>query len=439
MLTFNSADEVYAFLNQFLNFERKIDPVEYRLDRMHALKKLYGAPDEAFAIIHVAGSKGKGSTSTMLARIAQEKKNGVGLYTSPHLLHFTERIVIDGKPVCDEVLLASAAELAGGMVSKKPEDFPGGETPTYFELLTMLAFLCFRRAGCWIAVIEVGLGGRLDSTNIITPIASVITPIELEHTEILGDTIEKIASEKAGIIKPGIPVFVNSVKEDATAVFRKKAQELGAPLFLASEEMEISDISVSAEGTKFTGIWKKNTQSGRKKTFAIPMIGKVQAQNAALAAIAAGALGYSEAQIDAGLAKARLRARFEIMPLSPAMVLDGAHTPDSARACAQDFAAIFPGGGILLFGCAKDKNPEAMALELGAQFTEVFVTKPGTFKESEPAAIEAAFLQRGFSVERIDDTKDAIRKARARSIEKNLPLLVCGSFYLCAEAAALFP
>ncbi len=438
MPSFNTPDEVYAFLNLFLNFERKIDPVEYRLDRMHSLKKIYGEPDTAFQTIHVAGSKGKGSTSTMLARIVQQKKNGVGLYTSPHLLYFTERIAIDGEPVSDEILLASAAELAAGLESRLAEDYPGGEEPTYFELLTMLAFLCFRRAGCWIAVIEVGLGGRLDSTNIINPIASVITPIELEHTEILGDTIEKIAMEKAGIIKTAIPVFVNSARGDAIAVFREKARCENAPLLLLSEEMELSDISISADGTRFSMAGLKGGDSAYKKIFTIPMIGKVQAQNAALAALSARALGFSWQQIEGGLAKARLRARFEILPLIPAIVLDGAHTPDSIHACAEDFATVFPGGGILLFGCAKDKNAEAMAFELQTQFREVIITKPGTFKESDTRSMSTAFLAHGFSTEKIEDTKLAIETARSRSLEKKLPLLVCGSFYLCAEAAALF-
>lgn len=455
-MTFRDADEVYAYLNRFLNFERRLEPTEYRLDRMERLKALYGKPDEAYRVVHVAGSKGKGSTATMIASILQASGRLVGLYTSPHLLSYTERIAIGGRPVDDAVLLPAASELADAMEGERPEDFPGGEAPTYFELLTMLGFLCFRRAGCDDAVIEVGLGGRLDSTNVVRPAACVVTPIELEHTELLGDTIPKIAAEKAGILKAGVPAFSSATRPEALAVVRERAEALGCPLVVLDEAASLSGVTIGRDGTSFrleptevgvTPSASATVASAVRATVAdsfaawkgirarTPLIGVVQARNAAIAAMVSAYLGCGRDDIERGLASARLRARFEILEGPPPAVLDGAHTPDSMAAAASDFKAIFPEGGLLLFGCAKDKDARAMARVLGQAFSEVVITRPGTFKESDPAAMEEAFRSEGFSVERLDDTDAAIERAMRRSDATGRPLLVAGSFYLCAAAA----
>jgi len=436
-MIFTNADAVYAYLDRFLNFERKLEPTEYRLDRMQKLKELFGRPDEGYHIIHVAGSKGKGSTATMLASILQASGATVGLYTSPHLLSFTERIAIQGVPVDDKTLFAAAGEISGLMEHESPDDFPGGESPTYFELLTMLGFLCFRRAGCTDAVIEVGLGGRLDSTNVVQPLASVITPIELEHTELLGTTIPEIAWEKAGIIKQGVPVFTSAARPDALAVFRARATELGSALTVLDEVADIVDCAIDETGTSATVRWRDEERFGSALRLHTPMIGTVQARNAALAATVARSLGHGDEAIVSGIAAASLRARFEIVRGNPVVILDGAHTADSIKACADDFARLFPGGGVLLFGCAKGKPPRPMAQSLRAAFSEVHVTKPGTFKESDPADIESAFLAEGFAVTRIDDTRAAIDAALRAASERGLPLLVTGSFYLCAAAASV--
>ncbi len=436
-MRFSDPGDVYAYLNRFLNFERKLEPTEYRLDRMHRLRELFGRPDESYRVVHVAGSKGKGSTATMIAACLGAAGRRVGLYTSPHLLSFTERIAIGGVPVDDGTLLSCAAELAVTMDGEGPEDFPGGEAPTYFELLTMLGFLCFRKAGCDDAVIEVGLGGRLDSTNVVTPAACVITPIELEHTELLGGTIPLIAYEKAGIVKPGVPVFTSATRPDALAVIRARALELGSPLTVLDEAVSLEDVQVSAAGTSALAMWRDKSIFAAPMELRTPMIGRVQARNAAVAAMVAGSLGVGEPAILRGIGSARLRARFEILSGDPVVILDGAHTEDSIRACAEDFSAIFPGGGHLLFGCAKDKPARPMAAALRPFFSSAIVTKPGTFKESDTADIEAAFAAEGFGVSRIDDTDEAIGTAMRRASAAGLPLLVTGSFYLCAAAASM--
>ncbi len=436
-MTFSNPEEVYAYLDRYLNFERKIEPTAYRLDRMQALKELLGRPDECYRVIHVAGSKGKGSTATMLASILQEAGAKVGLYTSPHLLSFTERIAINGVPVDDQTLFASALEIADLMEHKTEADFPGGETPTYFELLTMLGFLCFRRAGCTDAVIEVGLGGRLDSTNVVTPAVSIITPIELEHTDLLGTTIPQIAYEKAGIIKPGIPVFTSATRPEALAVFKARAKELGASLTILDEVAEIRECSIDRHGTSATVCWNQITGFGPPLWLRTPMIGSVQARNAAFAATVAKSLGYDDRIIAKGISAARLRARFEILSGNPIVILDGAHTADSIRACTDDFIRLFPDGGVLLFGCAKGKPPRLMAQALKNGFSEAIITKPGTFKESDTADIEEAFMAEGFRTTRNDDTESAIHAALKQATDRGLPLLVTGSFYLCAAAATI--
>lgn len=442
-MSFSSADEVYAYLNRFLNFERKLEPTAYRLDRMFALKELFGAPDEAYEIWHVTGSKGKGSTATMIASILRQTGARVGLYTSPHLLSFTERIAIDGVPVDEAVLVRSAEELEAGLRGREPEDFPGGEAPTYFELLTMLGFLSFRAAGCTHAVIEVGLGGRLDSTNVVKPKACFITTVELEHTELLGDTIPKIAYEKAGIIKPGVPVYSSAWRPEAREIIRRAANERGAPLRELDEEADLLGVRIGRKGTSF-GLSLRDdglraacgAGQGAWELFT-PLIGEVQARNAALVALGALDRGIEPKAIAEGLAKARIRARFEIVEGDPLVVLDGAHTADSTAACAHDFVEAVGSQGVLLFGCAKDKDPAGMAAALRPVASRAVITKPGTFKESEPEKIAAAFRAAGYEVVLEPETAVAVGLALEAAQAAELPLLVTGSFYLCAEVAAV--
>lgn len=436
-MTFSTSDDVYAYLDRFLNFERRLEPKAYRLDRMQALRELFGRPDAAYRVVHVAGSKGKGSTATMVASILGIDEPVVGLYTSPHLLHFTERIAINLLPVSEPAIIEAAIELADRLATESPSDFPGGETPTYFELLTMLGFLCFRNAGCTSAAIEVGLGGRLDSTNIVQPVACAITPIELEHTDLLGTTIPAIAAEKAGIIKPGVPCFTSATRPEALDGIRDKARLMGAPLRVLDEEATLEAYTIDQSGTTALVRWRDDSLFAGPLELHTPMIGLVQARNAALAAMLCRSLGASVEAIQQGIARARLRARFEVIPGEPTVVLDGAHTADSVRACADDFGRLFPGGGVLLFGCAKGKPPRPMADALDALFDSVIVTKPGTFKESDPAEIAAAFGDAGYSVTRVDETNEAVHLALEQAGRRGLPLLVTGSFYLCAAAAAI--
>jgi dihydrofolate synthase/folylpolyglutamate synthase len=293
------------------------------------------------------------------------------------------------------------------------------------------------------------MGGRLDATNIVDPALSVITLIELEHTEFLGDTIAKIAGEKAGIIKPGRPVLVAAQKQgespDAISVFRAKARETGSRLFYFPEIVEIRDLTLGREGTSWTLV--RGEKEAHLST-AIP--GAVQAANGSLAAIAVS-LVFPEIPPEyaaRGIADFTLPARFERLSLpsgAPPLVIDGAHTARSAEECAKTWEALYGKGGILLFGCAAGKDVVSMAKKLLPLFSVVIITRPGTFKKSEPEKIYAKFAffakdcaAGGAAPELLylPETGEAIKKALALSRERGLPLLGAGSFYLAGEIRA---
>ena len=435
---FAGSDEIFDYLMRFVNVE-KGQKTEFKLDRMRSLCAALGDPQEAYATLHVAGSKGKGSVSAMAARVLEAAGRRTGLYTSPHLLRWKERISLAGEELPEELLLDSMDELLPFVEGKTAADFVGGELPTYFELTTLVGFLAFRRAGCDAAVVETGLGGRLDSTNVIESRASVITPIELEHTEWLGDTIPKIAFEKAGIIKPGRPCCLSRQRPEAREVFVRACEERGSPLLEAPKLVRVEDLVVDRAGTRARLVFTEGKPFAKPLEVRTPLLGAVQAENMALALLAAAqvepALGPEAAA--AGLRRASLPARFEIVSEEPPVVLDGAHTPASARLCLETFESLFPGPKALLFACAVDKHHEELASILAPRFESVIVTKPGSFKQSDPAAAFASFASRNAASRLVEDTAQAVRTARDEAAAAGLPLLVTGSFYLCAEAAAL--
>ena len=233
---FSTSDEVFEYLLGYVNVEKGQATV-FKLDRMQYLAERLGNPHKGRLTIHVAGSKGKGSVSTMSANILSAAGLKVGLYTSPHLLRWKERISFPDKEISEEVLISAMEEILPLVEGKKAADFPGDEMPTYFELTTLVAFCAFRALGCDAQVIETGLGGRLDSTNIVDPDVSVITPIELEHTQFLGDTIAKIAFEKAGIMKPLQAGLRLAPKRRSHASLRSQGCRNGKPPFQAGESI----------------------------------------------------------------------------------------------------------------------------------------------------------------------------------------------------------
>lgn len=440
---FASSADVFRWMDGFINMERGQSSKSFRLDRMELLVALAGRPDRACPTIHVAGSKGKGSTTTMIASILDAAGLKTGRYVSPHVVDYSERVGLARGPFPEEVYIRAGEEtreildraLAAGPGGRSPY-LPGGEEPTFFELMTLLFFLCCRRASCAAAAVETGMGGRLDATNVVDPEASVITPIELEHTEFLGSTLAAIAAEKAGIIKEGRPVVVAGQEGEALDVFARVAAERGSPLRYAPEEARLKDVRVSREGTRARIEFADPALFPSPLDIELSLVGEIQAQNAALAALAVRTAfpRIADEAILRGLAAATLPARFERVSEDPPVVVDGAHTARSVRIAADAFVPLYGDGGILLFACALGKDVRAMAEALAPRFSRVIVTRPGDFKKSDPQEAYRAFALLHPRTELVDDPEEATARAVALGREAALPVLATGSFYLAAIA-----
>ena len=420
---------------------------------METLAALAGNPERYVPSMHIAGSKGKGSVAGMLAAMLEAGGFRPARYMSPHVSDIRERISLGSSFFDESIYCAAGSELREVVEIRLPRTrsklfdplSEDGEAPTYFELLTLLFFLCARRAGCNALVVETGMGGRLDSTNVVEPLVSLISLIELEHTKFLGNTIAKVAAEKAGIIKNGKPLVLAKQCSEALDVFIAKVAEKQSPLIYFPDTVLISDLNVHHNGTDFTlapvqGSTAAQALLSGPLALSIPIPGAVQAENAALAIIALKKAfpGIGEESIRRGLEKARIPARFEKIADEPPLIIDGAHTPESAALCAETFCSLYGEDGILLFGCAADKNAQAMAEILLPCFSEVVITTPGTFKISDPEKTYTAFISACYGAGKDKtvfekDTGRAIQRVLELSRKKKKPVLVTGSFYLAAE------
>jgi len=381
----------------------------------------------------------------MVASILEAGGLKAARYMSPHVSDFRERVSLGNSFFAEDVYRAAGDELRDLVENKLPAArialfdpaTEEGEAPTYFELLTLFYFLCARAGGCDAMVVETGMGGRLDCTNVVTPLVSAITLIELEHTEWLGNTIAAIAGEKAGIIKPGRPVVLARQKAEALEVFRNRAAEKNSPLFYFPDIASVQGVRLHPGGTDFSLVFNGKSPAGDPQSLelSIPIPGTVQAENAGIA-VSAVRIAFPEIGDDVirrGLERAKTPARFEMISGDPPFILDGAHTPESVSLCVQTFCSLYGEGGILLFGCAADKNVVAMAELLLPRFSRVIVTRPGNVRSSNPDAIFRAFAPGGGKTTLVPDTGDATRRTLELSREKGLPVLCTGSFYLAAE------
>lgn len=380
-----SLDYLYSFVDYSLtrNFRNAAD--KFNLDRMRNLLAGLGNPHQRYAVIHVAGTKGKGSTSAMIASVLEAGGYHTGLYTSPHLIDFTERIQVNRLPISHD----DFSELLERI---KPEIVKIPELTT-FEIATALGFLYFAEQNVDCAVVEVGLGGRLDATNVVDPKVSVITSISYDHMQVLGNTLSQIAGEKGGIIKPGRPLVLAPQNDEARLVLTRMADERKSPLTQVGKDYLYASLAHSLENQTLL-VWSSAdqdllndfVQSGGRTDWepahlVIPLLGFHQVENAATAYTALqilkqNGLVLSEEQIKAGFARVSWPARFEILQHDPLVIIDSAHNRDSAlklRLTLDDYLAGLP--VVLLFGASEDKDIDGMFSELSPRVREVVATE----------------------------------------------------------------
>ena len=428
-MTFGSLEEVFRYIESFTNLEKSgslFTSRSYRLDRMQLLLERFGHPQLAYRTIHIAGTKGKGSTATLLAHALKSAGVRTGLYTSPHVISYVERIEVLGQEPDTPWILALGEQIRATVERLPAETIQTMGSPNTFELLTLLAFCTFREAGCEYVVVETGIGGRLDATNLVDPELCLITPIELEHTDVLGDTLEAIAREKAGIFKPGKPIYSAPQPGEVRKELKLAAERAGSPITFLDEQLDSFQAHFSASGTQLRFALK----GGQEFSYSLALIGTVQAENAALVHLAAErSLPWLLPALETGFAAASLPARMEVLRRDPAVVIDGAHTPRSVQIVLDTFTRLFGTEGVLLFAAAAGKKIPEMAQILAPAFREVVVTTPGTFRESNAEEVRRAFARLNPNTLLIPETAQALSRARQLAGSQR-PLLVTGSFYL---------
>ena len=420
---FKNVDDAFNWMVSFTNLEKKPDLSKrgYRLDKMEFLLEIFKNPHMSYKIIHVAGSKGKGSTCGFLASILNEAGYKTGVYSSPHLIDFRERITNNHNFFSKNSYLSVINKIKNKLSDMNFEDFPGGE-PTTFELMTLAAFMIFKKEKCQLVVLETGLGGRLDSTNVVTPIASVITPIELEHTDLLGETIEEITGEKAGIIKKGVPVFTSNFEKKVLEIIRSRADSLQSPFYNISEKYS----SFVNENGSFL-IYKSNE-------YKLGLEGRIQGENALLAIKVINKIfpNITTEIIVEGLMKTTIPGRFQKLQAKVPVIVDGAHTKNSIKNTVDTFTSLYK-SGTLIFGALEGKDITSMVLAIKGYFSKIIISKPGTFKNSNLPDLQEVFITEGIQTEIIEDPRGALREAESY----NSPILVTGSFYMAGEIAKI--
>lgn len=391
------------------------------LSRITELCDRLGHPERALRVIHIAGTNGKGSTAALLTSVLRAAGYRVGTFTSPYVRTFNERIAIDGEPVSD-YLLAKAVETV------RPHADAMADHPTEFELITAVGFEIFRRKHCDVVVLEVGLGGRYDSTNVIEePLLSVITGIAFDHMQLLGSTLSEIASEKAGIIKFRRPVVTAKLDPEAAAVIEAEAAAKEAPLrTVAPERIKVSAQSLSGILMDYKGYTGLCTS----------LIGSYQPKNIALVCEAVRALeecgiAVGEDALYRGIAEAKWPARFELLQKDPPVVFDGGHNEEGVTAAVATAEKVFGGRKpVLLTGVMADKAYEKMADIIAPAVCEVFTLRPDNPRALPADELAAVYTVRGIPAHPCETIPEAIAAARRRAAQLGLPLLILGSLYL---------
>jgi dihydrofolate synthase/folylpolyglutamate synthase len=398
----------------------------FDLRRMEDLLHRLGDPHLSARAVHIAGSKGKGSTAAMIAAGLCAAGFKTGLYTSPHLVTLRERINVDGKPILKRDLADVVARLRPH-AEEMDRERTYGELTT-FELLTAIAFLHFHQQGADFQVLETGLGGRLDATNVVTPEVCVITSISLDHMEVLGNTVGQIAAEKAGIIKPGAPVVCSPQSEEAATVIRETCLRKRARLISVE-----SDISWRKTGSSFA--WQSLEVKGRRESYrlTIPLLGAYQLQNAAAAVATLELLDISKESIEAGLANTYWPGRLQVLRRRPLLVVDGAHSGDSARKLKEALEQYFQFDHlILIIGTSADKDMSGIVTALAPIANSVIATRSRHPRATTPEAVAGEFARRGVIAKTAENVAQAVAKAQGIAGKRDL-ICATGSLFLVGE------
>ena len=404
---------------------------EHRVERMRLFLSFLGNPEKAFRTYHIAGSKGKGSTASYLSAIITGYGRKCGLYTSPHLFSVRERFTLSGAFFSDSLYINTCNKLLEKTGSFIFPSSQGPEKPTTFEMYTAFAYILFKEAGCTDAVIETGLGGRLDATNTIESEAVFITEIELEHQDVLGKTIREIAKEKAGIIVSDAPVFASCHDEDAKSIMHEKAKEMGAPYYHIDDYVKSFHTETLQDG-EHTSFSIGNT--AYSLTLSMPT--HAMAENAALALLGGSVLSLITDSGIRKLEKTQLPGRFEKRRIGESLiVIDTAHTPVSAAASCDAFCSIARQNPVLILGLVSGKDEEGIIKALFHPFTHIIITKPSSYRKSDPRGLleKAARLFPEKDISLIENPDEALDSALSLSSD----ILITGSFYLASEMERL--
>jgi dihydrofolate synthase / folylpolyglutamate synthase len=422
-------DYLYSFVDYSLKRNFRYTPGQFELGRMYSLMEKMGNPHLKYPIIHIAGTKGKGSVSAFCEGALRAAGYKTGLYTSPHMDDFNERIQVNRQPIPHELFIE--------LVDEFRNVFESVSKLTFFEITTALAYLYFARQEVEAAVIEVGLGGRLDATNVCQPLVSVITSLSYDHTAVLGDTLAKIAAEKGGIIKFGVPVVIAPQVQEARSVINQIAAECQAPLTVLGDDIHYDRLTFSLFGQSLR-IFSSNGMG--PVDLEIAMDGSFQVENAAVAYAALrvaserGLEKLNDQTIAQGFKQAKWPGRFEILQLTPPLVVDSAHNRDSAMKLRRALDEYFPDLPVtLVFGASEDKDIEGMLAELMPRVQTMIAVK-----SFHPRSIETETLVRtaqsfGKQVLVIPDVADAVIEA-VNITPANGMVLVTGSIFVASGA-----
>ena len=417
-------------LLSLVDLERTAGPPHrrYKLERMRALAQRLGNPHDVTPTVHITGTKGKGSTAAMVTSVLEQARCAPGLYTSPHLHAFRERIRLGQEPV-SEAVFGNLMGQVWPVVEAMASDSSYGRVTT-FEALTAMAFLCYVQSQRQFQVLEVGLGGTLDATNIVErPLVCVITPISLDHTQVLGDTVEAIARDKAGIIKPGAAVVVGPQEPAAMAVLEAACTAKGARMVKVDEEYSWELLGWDVEGQTF-----RVSGPAGSRTLRIPLLGRHQIGNACCAVAAVEALGVDARAVEEGLRSVKWPGRLEVVGTSPLVLADGAHNPHAMRALTRAVREYFPGRScILVMGFSDGHHLEGVVEEAAAlQPKLVIATRSRHPRAVVPRRIADHFAQYAVPVEEVDHVDRAVDRAMELAEGDDL-VLGSGSLFAVAE------